>query len=117
MRFYDRYLELCNEKGVKPSSDAMSTVADISKMALSKWSRQIEYPSVKTAVRLSEYFGVSLEYMLGLTDIRNHGLTDDEKQLLEDFRSVDIKGRHQIIAACDRIREESETRAVLEDAQ
>lgn len=116
MNFYGRYLELCNEKGTKPFGQEMADVSGISRSALSRWNKLRE-PSAETLIKLSSFFDVSIEYLLGVTDVRSFNLTDDEKQLLEDFRSVDTKGRHQIIAACDRIREESEARAVLQDAQ
>lgn len=90
--FYDKFLELCNKKGVKPTPAA--TAAGISKSLVSKWrSERIETPSVEVLNKLSKYFNVPVSELLG-EDTDNEKspselvLTEGEMMLLELFRLI-----------------------------
>lgn len=57
--FYDRYLQLCNNKGIKPSPAAVE--AGISKSLVSKWKKNSsEVPSMDILEKLAKYFGVPI---------------------------------------------------------
>lgn len=56
--FYDRYVQLCKNKGVTPSRAAIE--AGISKSLVTKWkTNQAKEPSPEVIRKLSEYFGIS----------------------------------------------------------
>lgn len=56
--FYDRFLELCQRKGVAPSRAA--TEAGISKSLVSKWKANAnKEPSPDVVRKLADYFGIS----------------------------------------------------------
>ena len=56
--FYDRFIELCDQKGVSPSRAALE--AGISKSLVTKWKQnQSKEPSPEVIRKLAEYFGIS----------------------------------------------------------
>lgn len=62
--FYDRFVSLCNKKGVSPSRAA--TDAGISKSLVTKWkSNNTEIPSPDVITKLSKYFCIPVSELLG----------------------------------------------------
>lgn len=66
--FYDRFIQLCEQKGVKPTRAAIEN--GIARSAVSNWksnwTKGIEsLPSTANANALAEYFGVSVDYLVG----------------------------------------------------
>lgn len=72
MNFYDRYCQLCREKGVKPHSRQTAELIGISNALSVRWKEGI-LPRSGTLEKLSKFFGVSADYLL-------HG--DDAAQLV-----------------------------------
>lgn len=60
--FYDIFLQLCDEKGVKPTRVALDL--GYSKNAATKW-KTGSIPSGAALQKLADYFGVSVDYLLG----------------------------------------------------
>lgn len=80
--FYDRFLDLCKEKGVKPSRVATDT--GFNKGSVSVWKKKYEngedtQPTSEILSKIADYFNVSIDYLLGKT-IQKASLTDDKKQ-------------------------------------
>ena len=71
--------------GVKPSS-------------ISAWKTEGSYPSSKYVIRISEFFSVSIGFLFTGEDDSNT-LTDDKQELLNTYRELDRRGRHQIHTA------------------
>jgi len=72
--FYDRFLELCREKGVKPTNACLE--AGLSRGLAAKWkSTGTEKPSAEALEKLSAYFEKSIDEILGNTNapIRSDG--------------------------------------------
>lgn len=62
--FYDRFLELCAEKGVKPTNACIE--AGLSRGLAAKWkSTKTEKPSADALEKMSTYFGKSIDEILG----------------------------------------------------
>ena len=62
--FYDRFLELCKEKGVKPTNACVE--AGLSRGLAAKWkSTKTEKPSADALEKMSAYFKKSIEDILG----------------------------------------------------
>lgn len=82
--FYDRFILLCKEKGVKPAQVAAST--GINKGSFSVWKKKamegidVE-PTSENLKKISVYFNVSTDYLLEKTDIKKHPATDDEEEI------------------------------------
>ena len=62
MNFYERYIEMCNEKGKAPSSVAMEI--GLSKPSVHRWKKG-GFPTDATLAKVASYFGVSVAYLLG----------------------------------------------------
>ena len=82
--FYDRFILLCNEKGVKPAQVAAST--GINKGSFSVWKKKAAEgldvkPAGDTIEKISAYFNVSADYLLGKTDIKKIPVTNDEEEI------------------------------------
>ena len=61
--FYDRFLELCAEKGVKPTRAC--TESGLSRGLAAKWKATgTEKPSADALEKMSAYFGKSIEEIL-----------------------------------------------------
>lgn len=69
LMLYNKFLELCDEKGISPSTAAAEM--GISKSLLSKWkNRKQVYPSTKVLEKMTNYFGVDAIELIG-TDTYN----------------------------------------------
>ena len=60
--FKERFIKLCNEKGVAPTVVCQSI--GLSNAAFSKWGDE-SIPRRATLQKLADYFGVSVDYLLG----------------------------------------------------
>ena len=62
--FYDRFLELCAEKGVKPTNACIE--AGLSRGLAAKWkSTKTEKPSADALEKMSVYFEKTIDEILG----------------------------------------------------
>lgn len=61
--FYDKYYELCKQKGVSPSAAAMEM--GINKGTVSIWKSKGTTPQTAILGKIASYFGVSVDYLLG----------------------------------------------------
>ncbi|MBQ2743429.1 MAG: helix-turn-helix domain-containing protein [Oscillospiraceae bacterium] len=62
MDFYDRYVELCNERGKSPSAVAIEI--GLAKPTVNRW-KNGSIPTDATSAKIANYFGVSVGYLLG----------------------------------------------------
>lgn len=74
--FYDRYDQLCKQKGV--SKSAAAAEAGFTKSLVSKWkANKVEVPSPDILHRLSVYFNMPVSEILGEEQKENPGTTMD----------------------------------------
>ena len=87
MNFYDKVNALCYQNGV-----AMTTLAvnlGFSKSVVTNWKKTDATPRPSTVKKVADYFGVSVDYLLGGTttatteDNKKIELSPKEEQLLE----------------------------------
>ena len=97
MEFLARFLDLANEKGLTISDIAKKT--KLPRSTVSSYVNRKSLPSVVQLEILADFFGVSVDYLLGRTDedgyyIKQNAqslapigdtLTQDEKDLLKAF--------------------------------
>lgn len=57
--FYDNFLELCNSVGEKPSAVALKL--GISKATVSNWKRRKNGATDATALKIANYFGITVD--------------------------------------------------------
>lgn len=96
--FYDNFLLACKEKNVSPSKAGQD--CGISKATVSHWKTRGYTPRNDVIVKLSEYFGVSVDFLLGneKKTAQTDGLTDDEQTLIDCYRSMDDAERTAFIS-------------------
>ena len=100
--FPDRLSDLINEKqklGI--SQNVIAEKLEVSKSVLSEWASGKKKPSLKNLCNLSQYFGVSADYLLGITDARSvepdiraiqeyTGLSDNALKTLRFFNGFPV---------------------------
>ena len=64
--FAGRLKELRNEHGV--SQQDVGKLLNVSKMAISHWEKGHSEPSIAQLIMLSDYFDVSIDYLVGKCD-------------------------------------------------
>lgn len=69
--FYDIFYGLCQKVGVTPTQVARDV--GIRQSTVSMWKKQGTTPKYETSKKLADYFGVSVDYLIGKTD-DPHGL-------------------------------------------
>jgi transcriptional regulator with XRE-family HTH domain len=123
----ERLKALMSEKGV--TWKQISEELKIGKNQPKYWEEKDTLPDGKTLIKLSQYFGVTVDYLLGVEDqnaalmkrafdILDGDTSEQEKALLAMFRSTSEEGRLRIIQSvmniCDEI-EKKPTTSVTED--
>ncbi|MDE6427125.1 MAG: helix-turn-helix domain-containing protein [Ruminococcus sp.] len=89
---FNNIIELCNEKNITVSNivGRFST----SKSAMAAWKKGNISPD--TLVRLADFFGVSIEYLMTGKESRPE-LTENEQELLDVFRRLDNREQIKLI--------------------
>lgn len=76
MSFYERFAKLCEKKGVTPSG--VTKAIGIGTANATYWKKG-SIPSGETVLKLSKYFGVTTDYLLGITNF-SYPLEPDEEE-------------------------------------
>lgn len=89
--FFDIFSELCKKSGKSPN--AVAKELKISSGSVTEWKKQGRSPHNATLLKIAEYFGVSVDYLLGQEEeekpTANDGeLSDNRKKLMEFASSV-----------------------------
>jgi len=98
--FYDKFIQLCNEKGVSPSAAARGIGVD--KSAVTRWSKGA-IPRGTTLFKLAEYFGVSMSELVG----------DDAPSSNQKNNDEVIEERDGLVVALEALRDRPGRRALL----
>lgn len=64
---FQRIKELCEEKGI--SVTKLESAVGMSQYSIAKWRGAVS-PSTDKILKVAKYFGVSLDYLVGSSDIR-----------------------------------------------
>ncbi|MFQ7241241.1 MAG: helix-turn-helix domain-containing protein [Agathobaculum sp.] len=85
--FYDVYVELCHNNGKSPS--AVAQELGINKSNVSNWKNNGYTPRGAVLNKIAEYFGVSVDYLLGKEQKEKPLVNDDEEltEYLEQLRT------------------------------
>lgn len=92
MGFDERIRQLRQARGI--SQVELSAALDVTKQSVSNWENNNIQPSIDILIRLSQYFSVSTDYILGLDErkyIEITELTDKEithiQQIIDDIKN------------------------------
>ena len=121
--FYERYLELCRQRGLSPTGAGRRI--GISSRTSANWAFGAE-PRPDTVKRIADYFGVDVSYFYEDDEIENkddhlvegfieemrqkNTLTEDENLMLMMFRSVTDEQRQELIKTAMKMVLKDETR-------
>lgn len=81
--FGTRLKELRKSKQITQQELAESI--NLVKSSISAYEKDFKYPSIDVLIKLSNYFNVSCDYLLGLSDdleIKRYDLTEEQKEIL-----------------------------------
>ncbi len=68
MTFFERYEQLCAERGYKPSSAQAAQDLGLNKGTMAAWRKSGKPPTSDVVVIIANAFGVSTDYLLDRTD-------------------------------------------------
>lgn len=88
MTFYERYKMLCNEIGKTPTG--VGNELNVDRSTVNYW-KNGHTPKRPILLRIADYFNVSVDFLVGNTDIRNA----PENQSPEDIAKVALFGGDQ----------------------
>lgn len=81
--FYDIYCDLCQKHGLTPSGAA--TKIGFNRASVTMWKSTGKAPKQDLLIRIAEYFGVSVDYLLGK---KNAPTPKGERKI--DLQDVDV---------------------------
>lgn len=81
----------------------LAVILKISREAYSMYENAKRQPNYETLCMIADYYGVSLDYLFGRTNIRSLPMEMNEKesQLLFEYRSLDGRGQENILTMVD----------------
>ena len=83
MTFGERLYELRNKKNI--SQEDLAEVLDVSRQSISKWENDKAYPEMTRLLFMSEYFDVSLDYLM-----RGIDKEDNDEKVTEKYKTKNI---------------------------
>jgi len=89
MEFKDRLIQLRKENNM--SREELANKLNLSYSAISKYETGIRTPDDDIKKKIAEYFNVSLDYLMGVSDIRNPYKEEDKKLSKMDKFLLDLK--------------------------
>ena len=99
----ERIRELREEFGV--TQKKLSEVLGVTRTAVAKWEANENGPNSDVLLKIADYFDVSLDYLLGRTDIKKAPVESDkgdrpamEREFMELFKLLPAEKRKTIVA-------------------
>lgn len=83
----------------------LSIELEVSQETVSAYESGKHFPSVATLLKMANIFNTSIDYILGLSDIRyphsSDKLSDEEQMILEKWKQLDERCKELLIAYID----------------
>ena len=106
-----RLRSLREERKINQQKVAMDL--QISQASISKYEVGSAEPDIRTIIKLAQYFGVSADYLLGISEIKKpltkSDLTDMEIEHLVTYKSLTKAQRERVRAYIQGLLDESES--------
>ena len=99
--------ELRLEKGV--SQDEVADALKVKNYTIGNWERNRAEPNISALVELADYFGCSLDYLLGREDdvgnvtVMGAELNAREQKLIDCFRSLNDDGKTAFLSVAENL--------------
>ena len=111
--FYDRFIELCRVKyGKKPN--ALAKDIGISSGTITEW-KNGKKPTLESLVKVSQFFEVTIDYLIFGTQNLPQDLSIDESRLIEVYRTLSYEDKIRVSERAELLAE-SYARATKDDA-
>ena len=119
----ERLVQLREEKGFKVRKEFAKEIG-IPETTLRNYEKNDREPGHTFLKQMSEYFNVSVDYILCLTDekevLRQIRLKDSEQELIEKYRYLDDHGKDMvdtvIVKEYERCKEDEENTITIDEA-
>lgn len=96
----NRIKQLREKRGI--SQVRLSIELGVSQETVSAYENGKHYPSVQSLIKLSEIFGVSCDYILGLSDnphnVVYNTLDERDRKLFSDFKALSLQNQEKVLA-------------------
>lgn len=121
MKFWNIFLDLCNKKGKSPNGVAKEL--GISSGSITWWKKGERNPGASALKKISEYFNVSVGYLLGYetqpeqTEQKEKSPlpnTDKEDVILELFKNMPLDKQKEVILEYIAKADEDKQRAIIQ---
>lgn len=93
------------------SQKQLANVILVSQQSVNKYENHNVEPDTDTLIKIADLFGVSLDYLLGRSDVRESAsrphmsdLSDSEARLIRQFRLLDEKQKACVINVAESYR-------------
>ena len=102
--FYDRFCEVCREKGTKPT--IVIQELGLSSGNMTNWKKG-RTPKTDVINRVAEHLGVSIDYLLEKTDIKEapsqneDAISEAEKKIHQNIKLLNDEGLEKAIEYID----------------
>ena len=97
--FSEKLKELRKRDGIPQMR--FSNDIGFSQAAVSAWENNTREPGIEALIKIAQYFNVSIDYLVGLKSSEKKekpfSLSDDEKELLKIFQSLEPMHQKQIL--------------------
>lgn len=103
--FYDRFVAICKERGVSPSKVAIH--CGFNKSSVTNWKKNGYAPRQEILTKIANYFGVSIDYLLGNEQKENPPAVDGEgkDKLVTVFNMEGTPGAHTVSFNAEKVQE------------
>jgi transcriptional regulator with XRE-family HTH domain len=108
MTFPERLLELIKEKRI--NKNQLQKELNLNKSSILNWTTRGNIPSGDTLSILANYFNVSVDYLLGNSDIKKPAISNDDelgdidKAMLDKFKSLSAESQVKVLEYADLLR-------------
>lgn len=103
--FWDQFIQLCNERNIKPN--LLAKELGISSGILTRW-KSGSLPNTDTLIKISNYFNVSIDYLIygeklsiEMQKDENAVLVTDKNEclLLQSYRALNYAKQIQVLSS------------------
>lgn len=101
--YYEIFAKLMKETGLSISETARQI--DIPPSTITDWRAGRTTPKADKLLKIANFYGVSIEYLLTGAETANKGLLDDERKILSYYKKLNATGKKE---ALERISELAE---------
>jgi len=87
-----RIFNLMEERGIKATN--LANAIGLNSAVFTQWKKGLQKPSTDAVIKIAQYFNVTTDYLLLGAEA---GLTKDEMELLEYYRSFNTEGKNKTL--------------------